>query len=66
VAALIHLYASHPERARETAEPALRGSADDLGALVTLGSLALDKQDQAAANDYFTRATERHPASGRA
>jgi Flp pilus assembly protein TadD len=66
VAALIHLDASHPDRARAAAESALGQSADDLGALVTLGSLALDQEDQAAANDYFTRATERHPSSGRA
>ncbi len=60
VAALIHLDASQPDRARAAA------GADDLGALVTLGSLALDQEDQAAAHDYFTRATERHPSSGRA
>ena len=66
VAALIHLDASHPDRARETAEHALKQNADNLGALMTLGSLALNQENQAAANDYFTRATKRHPASGRA
>jgi tetratricopeptide (TPR) repeat protein len=66
VAALIHFDSSHPERAKETAEQALEHNTDNLGALVTLGSLALEREDQTAANDYFARATERHPASGRA
>jgi predicted Zn-dependent protease len=65
-AALIHYDANHPERARETARQALRADTHDLGALVTLGSLALGEQNRAAAEDYFTRAVARHPTSGRA
>ena len=66
VAALIHLDASRPDRARAAAENALGQNAGNLEALVTLGSLALEGEDPAAANDYFSRATERHPSSGRA
>lgn len=66
ILSLLHLDAMHADAARTAAEQALRANADDLGALVTLGSLSLETQDDATATGYFEHALRRHPRSGRA
>jgi tetratricopeptide (TPR) repeat protein len=66
IAALVHLDAEHPERAREAAGRALQLRPDDPNALVTLGSLALERQDREAAEGYLSRVTQADASNGRA
>lgn len=63
---LLNLDALQVEAARTAAEQALKTNPNDLGGLVTMGSLALETQDDQTAGGYFERAVERHPQSGRA
>ena len=63
---LLNLDALQVEAARKAAEQALKTNPNDLGGLVTMGSLALETQDDQTAGSFFERAVERHPHSGRA
>lgn len=64
--ALMQLDAMHGKEALAAAEQALEVNPHDLGALVTMGSLALETQDDNTASGYFDLALARHPQSGRA
>jgi tetratricopeptide (TPR) repeat protein len=66
VGAIIFLDTGNFPRARELADRATRLAPNDLGGLVTLGTLALEQQDTGTARTHFASAIERSPKSGRA
>jgi tetratricopeptide (TPR) repeat protein len=66
VMALLALDASDLASAGKWAKKALEGDGRNVDALVTMGSLALERQDGTEAKKYFDAAVARQPKSGRA
>lgn len=64
--AMLNMDMENLEEAKSLAEKALTINNNNLEALVTLGNVYLNDQDDDTANSFFSQATEKHPTSGRA
>jgi tetratricopeptide (TPR) repeat protein len=63
---LLQLDSMHTQDARCCAEQAIQLNPNDLNALLTLGTLALETQDDKVSTEHFEHVLRRHPKSGRA